>query len=109
MLLLFDNQSLVLHVADPLRPFGCVEIVPYHGYSALYIVFGCALVLHLEYFIRDLCSVFTLKDLLNGADVDLKDSSRVNVEADIFDELLRSAKVSFKVSTELSAESEVSD
>ncbi|XP_030234664.1 uncharacterized protein LOC115559746, partial [Gadus morhua] len=41
--------------------------------------------------------------------MDLKDSSRVNVEADIFDELLRSAKVSFKVSTELSAESEVSD
>ena len=60
--------------------------------------------------------MFTLKDLikqyffsvsaqfnlLNGADMDLKDSSRVNVEADIFDELLRSAKVSFKVSTELS-------
>ncbi|CAK6978521.1 uncharacterized protein LOC115799910, partial [Scomber scombrus] len=41
-------------------------------------------------------------NLLNGADVDLKDSSGVKVEADIFDELLRSAKVSFKVSTELS-------
>ena len=71
-----------------------VSIVPYHGYSALYIVFGCTLVLHLRYFIRNLFSVFTLKDLiqqyiffvsakfnlLNVAVVDLKNSSGVNVE-----------------------------
>lgn len=35
-------------------------------------------------------------NLPNGADVYLKDSSGVDVDADIFDELLRSATVSLK-------------
>ncbi|XP_030608908.1 uncharacterized protein LOC115796684 isoform X1 [Archocentrus centrarchus] len=39
-------------------------------------------------------------NLASGVSVDLKDSSGVDVDADIFDELLRSATVSFKVVTE---------
>jgi len=36
-------------------------------------------------------------NLPNGTKVILKDSARVDVDADIFDELMRSSKVSLKV------------
>lgn len=39
-------------------------------------------------------------DFPNGSHVNLKDSSGVDVDADIFDELVRGAAVSFKVFTE---------
>ncbi|CAL8332938.1 unnamed protein product [Arctogadus glacialis] len=57
-------------------------------------------------FIQEVSAKFNLP---NESDVDLKDSSGVDVDADIFDELVRSAAVSFKVFTEDSAEKEVSE
>ncbi|CAL8383707.1 unnamed protein product [Arctogadus glacialis] len=57
-------------------------------------------------FIQEVSAQFNLP---NESDVDLKDSSGVDVDADIFDELVRSAAVSFKVFTEDSAEKEVSE
>lgn len=45
-------------------------------------------------------SVSAKFNLPNGTNVDLKDSSGVDVAADIFDELVRSATVSFTVFTE---------
>ncbi|CAL8361381.1 unnamed protein product [Arctogadus glacialis] len=57
-------------------------------------------------FIQEVSAKFNLP---NESDVDLKDSSGVDVDADIFDELVRSAAVSFKVFTGDSAEKEVSE
>ncbi|XP_062396086.1 uncharacterized protein LOC134086912 [Sardina pilchardus] len=57
-------------------------------------------------FIQEVSAKFSLP---NEPDVNLKDSSGVDVDADIFDELVRSAAVSFKVFTEDSAEKEVSE
>uniref|UniRef100_A0AAV2JTM4 Uncharacterized protein n=1 Tax=Knipowitschia caucasica TaxID=637954 RepID=A0AAV2JTM4_KNICA len=53
---------------------------------------------HYDYFqfIQEVSAKF---NLINESDVALKDSSRVDVDADIFDELVRSAAVSFKVFT----------
>ncbi|XP_013855814.1 uncharacterized protein LOC106511603 [Austrofundulus limnaeus] len=48
-------------------------------------------------FIQEVHDKFSLA---SGVCLDLKDSSGVDVDADIFDELLRSSKVSFKVFTE---------
>ncbi|CAL9698554.1 unnamed protein product [Knipowitschia caucasica] len=63
---------------------------------------------HYDYFqfIQEVSAKF---NLINESDVALKDSSRVDVDADIFDELVRSAAVSFKVFTGESAEKEVSE
>ncbi|XP_028456286.1 uncharacterized protein LOC114570240 [Perca flavescens] len=57
-------------------------------------------------FIQEVSAKFNLP---NEPDVNLQDSSGVDVDADIFDELVRSAAVSFKVSNEDSAEKEVSE
>lgn len=54
------------------------------GYDA----YICSLTVHAKF------------NLASGVCVDLKDSSGVDVDADIFDELLRSATISFKVVTE---------
>ncbi|KAL2086018.1 hypothetical protein ACEWY4_017077 [Coilia grayii] len=48
-------------------------------------------------------------NLPNGADVELQDSLGVDVDDDIFDELLRSATVSFKAFIKNSADREVSE
>ncbi|XP_019741240.1 uncharacterized protein LOC109525283 isoform X2 [Hippocampus comes] len=57
-------------------------------------------------FIQEVSAKFNLP---NGAHVDLKDSSGVDVDADIFDKLLKFAPVSFKVSTGHAAENKLAE